>query len=192
MGIRVLKGDQTGYCFTEEITPKAMEMAAETAANIAKSGKTVPPQELKLHKTPQYYQIQTPWEDVKPDRKVRFLPDINQKVFSLDKRVIKCRVVWLDEYSHILIANSDGRIVSDYQPMTGMSASCTAEQNGQKEEGIGDDLRAVRDRVLHPGKNRCPGERRRPADRPSVRSRETGSGGDGGGAGAGEFRHPSA
>ena len=68
VGIRVLKGNQTGYCFTEEITPKAMEMAAETAANIAKSGKTVPPQELKLHKTPQYYQIKTPWEEVKPDR----------------------------------------------------------------------------------------------------------------------------
>jgi len=136
VGIRVLNGDQTGYSFTEEITPKAMEMAAETAANIAKSGKAVPPVELKLQKTPQYYRIQTSWEEVKPDRKVSFLPEINQKVFSLDKRVIKCRVGWLDEYSHILIANSDGRIVHDYQPMTGIYASCTAEQNGQREEGF--------------------------------------------------------
>jgi predicted Zn-dependent protease len=39
------------------------------------------------------------------------------------------------EYRHIMIANSDGRIVRDYQPMTGIYASCTAEQNGQKEEG---------------------------------------------------------
>jgi TldD protein len=135
VGIRVLKGDQTGYCFTEEITPKAMEMAAQTAANIATSGKTPPPQELKLQKTPQYYRIETPWEDVKPDRKVRFLPDVNKKVFSLDKRVIKCQVFWLDKYSHIMIANSDGRVVTDYQPMTGMDTLCTVEQNGQKEEG---------------------------------------------------------
>jgi TldD protein len=135
VGIRVLKGDQTGYSYTEEITPQAMELAAQTAANIATSGKTAPPQELKLYKTPQYYKIQTAWEDVKPDRKVAFLPDLNQKVFSLDKRVIKCRVVWVDEYSHILVANSDGRIVSDYLPMTGLIASCTAEQNGKKEEG---------------------------------------------------------
>lgn len=135
VGIRVLKGDQTGYSFTEEITPKAMELAAQTAANIARSGKGIPPQELKPHKTPQYYKIRTSWEEVKPDRKVSLLPDLNQRVFSLDKRVIKCRIAWLDEYSHIMIANSDGRIVSDYQPMTGMYASCTAEQNGQKEEG---------------------------------------------------------
>lgn len=136
VGIRVLKGDQTGYCYTEEITPQAIEMAAETAANIARSGKTLPPQGLKQHETPQYYRIQTPLEDIRPDRKVRFLPDINQKIFSLDKRVIKCRVMWLDEYSHILIANSDGRIISDYQPMTGMAAFCTAEKNGQREEGM--------------------------------------------------------
>ena len=37
VGIRVLKGDQTGYSFTEEITPKAMEQAAQTAAAIASS-----------------------------------------------------------------------------------------------------------------------------------------------------------
>ena len=38
VGIRTLKGDQTGYSFTEEITPKAMKLAASTAANIASAG----------------------------------------------------------------------------------------------------------------------------------------------------------
>jgi TldD protein len=136
VGIRVLKGDQTGYSFTEEITPKAMEMAAETAANIAKSSKITPPVALKLYKTPEYYPIQTSWQDIKLDRKVPFLPEINHIMFSTDKRVIKCRIGWIDEYSHILLANSDGRIVCDYRPMTGMWTSCTAEQNGQKEEGF--------------------------------------------------------
>ena len=135
VGIRVLNGDQTGYSYTEEITAKAMEQAAQTAASIASSGKNPPPQELKLYKTPQYYTVQTSWENVKLDQKVPFLPEVNQRVFAADKRMIKCRVNWLDEYSHILIANSDGRIVHDYRPMTGMYASCTAEQNGQKEEG---------------------------------------------------------
>jgi TldD protein len=59
---------------------------------------------------------------------------LNRKVFALDKRVIKCRITWIDDYSHILIANSDGRIVGDYQPMTGMYLSCIAEQAGKKEE----------------------------------------------------------
>ena len=40
VGIRVLKGDQTGYSYTEEITPKAMELAAETAGEHRQIGKT--------------------------------------------------------------------------------------------------------------------------------------------------------
>ena len=52
VGIRVLKGDQTGYSFTEEITPKAMKLAAQTAANIANSGKKTESVPLKLHEHP--------------------------------------------------------------------------------------------------------------------------------------------
>ena len=136
VGIRVLKGDQTGYSFTEDITPKAMQMAADTAAAIARSGKTLAPQALAAQATPQYYPIRTRWADIGADRKVAFLPDLNKKVFALDKRIIKCRVIWIDESNHILVAGSDGRIVADYQPMTGMVTLCTAEQKGQKEEGV--------------------------------------------------------
>jgi TldD protein len=134
-GIRVLHGDQTGYSYTEEITPKAMELAAQTAAAIAQSEKTTPPVGLKLHQTPQYYAIQTSWESVQTDRKVPFLTEIDKRIFSLDKRIMKCRVGWNDEISHILIANSDGRVVHDSQPMATLNAMCSAEQNGQKEEG---------------------------------------------------------
>ena len=48
VGIRVVKGDQTGYSFTEEITPKAMKLAAQTAANIADSKNVFQPVQLKL------------------------------------------------------------------------------------------------------------------------------------------------
>ena len=57
VGIRVLKGDQTGFSFTEEITTQAMKLAAKTAANIANSSVSASPAELKLHKTKNYYPI---------------------------------------------------------------------------------------------------------------------------------------
>ena len=37
VGIRVLKGDQTGFAYSETVTPEAMLKAARTAANIANS-----------------------------------------------------------------------------------------------------------------------------------------------------------
>ncbi len=136
VGIRVLKGDQTGYSFTEEITPEAMKLAAETAANIADSGKGITPVGVMLHETPNYYPIEIPWEQVSIDEKIPYLETINDKVFASDPRIIKANVIFTNESSHIMIATSEGRIVADYQPMTMIYVSCTAEQDGQREQNM--------------------------------------------------------
>ncbi|MCP4570495.1 MAG: TldD/PmbA family protein [FCB group bacterium] len=133
VGIRVLKGDQTGFSFTEEISPKAMKLAAKTAANIASGPSSPAPSSLNFHETPSYYPIETSWETVKIDEKIPYLKTINDKVFALDKRVIKSRVAFLDDTSYMLMANSEGRVVCDYQPMTQLYATCNAEQNGKRE-----------------------------------------------------------
>lgn len=134
VGIRVLNGDQTGYSFTEEVTTEAMEQAAKTAANIASFKKKVGPQELKLHSTPNYYPIKTSWEDVGIDQKIPLLQKINDTVFDLDNRVIKCNISFSDESSYILIATSEGRITFDYQPMSGCFVNVIAEQNDHREQ----------------------------------------------------------
>jgi len=138
VGIRVLKGDQTGYSFTEEITPKAMKLAAKTAANIASSASTYKPVELKLRESGNYYPIGTPWEDISISRKIPFLQTINDKVFAEDKRVIKSNVWFTNETSYIMVATSEGVLSCDYQPMSQISVSCTAEQNGQREQNYYD------------------------------------------------------
>ena len=92
VGIRVLKGDQTGYTFTEEITLKSMKNAAQTAANIANSSKKVEPVDFYTHGHPNYYAIKTHWEQVSIDKKIPYLQTINDKIFALDKRVIKSSV----------------------------------------------------------------------------------------------------
>jgi len=133
VGVRVLKGDQTGYSFTEEITSKAMKLAAKTAANIADSPGQTKPVQLKLHKTPNYYKIKTGWPDVTIDSKIPYLQKINDKVFAADKRVVKCNVWFNNSTNYILIANSNGRIVCDYQPMVVVFVDCVAEHNGRRE-----------------------------------------------------------
>ncbi len=134
VGIRVLKGDQTGFSFTEEVTPKAMKQAAMTAANIANSPKKSDPIQLTHYDHPEYYKIETPWDKVSIDQKVPLLNKINDKVFSLDERVIKCNIALLNSTTYMLFANSDGRITYDYRPMYKIYVTVTAEQNGQREE----------------------------------------------------------
>jgi TldD protein len=134
VGIRVLKGDQIGYSFTEEITPKAMGLAAKTAANIASSGKSAGPVGLKPHRPPNYYPVLTPWEEVSVDEKIPYLNQLNEKVFALDPRIIKATIWFINSTSYVLVATSDGRVTYDYRPMARCSVSCTAEQDGRREE----------------------------------------------------------
>jgi TldD protein len=134
VGIRVLKGDQVGYSFTEEVSPKAMSLAARTAANIASSGGSTEPVGLNLHKTPNYYPVTTPWEEVSVDQKIPYLNQMNEKVFALDPRIIKSTIWFLNSTSYVLVATSDGRVAIDYRPMGRCVVSCTAEQDGRREE----------------------------------------------------------
>ncbi len=133
VGIRVLKGDQTGFSFTEELTPKAMKMAAQTAANIANGSQIVQPVQATPQTIPNYYPIETSWESVTISQKIPALQQINDKVFALDPRIINGNIWFGDSSSYVLIATSEGKLVADYQPMAYIRTSCTAEENGKRE-----------------------------------------------------------
>jgi TldD protein len=134
VGIRVLNGKQTGYSFTEVISIESMKKAARTAANIANTNSGLEVPTLTEHKPADYYRIKTPWEQVEIDEKIPYLQRINEKIFQLDKRVIKSKISFNNSTTYILFANSEGRITYDYQPMGQISVSCIAEQNGQREQ----------------------------------------------------------
>ncbi len=133
VGIRVLNGDRTGYSFTEEITPKAMKLAARTAAGIADSGSNPGPVQFKLRHSADYYPVQTPWQDMGVDQKIPHLERLNQQAYALDSRIVKCQVALWDDWTYVLIADSSGRLACDYQPMASMHLSCVAEQDGKRE-----------------------------------------------------------
>lgn len=134
VGIRTLKGDQTGYSYTEEISLPAMIQAAKTAAAIANSNKKVKPVKFDSPKLPDYYPIKTAWEDVSIAQKIPYLQKINEKVFNADKRIIKCTISFINQTSYVLIATSDGKLTWDYRPLAQIAVSCIAEQNGKREQ----------------------------------------------------------
>jgi len=134
LGIRVLNGDQTGYSFTEELTPKAMKNAALTAANIAASGASPAPARLAFHAGGDYYPVRERVEDVGIDRKIPKLQYVNSRMRGADERIVKTRLNYSDRSSYFLLANSDGRVVCDHQPLTTVHAGCTAEQDGKREQ----------------------------------------------------------
>ena len=135
VGVRVVKGDQTGYGFTEDLTPEGLRLAARTAAAIAMGPSRPGPQRFDAtRELPSRYAVATRWEDVRPEKKLPLLRTLNEKTLAADARIRKVRVNFNDESGAILIADSDGRIVEDLQPMTVATVTCVAEQDGKREE----------------------------------------------------------
>jgi len=135
MGVRVLKGDQTGFAYTENISLEEMLDAAKTAASIAGDPVTFKQGEL-LEKIPaDYYRISRKWEDASVEEKVPYLQQINSRIFELDGKVTKVSASLADETAYVLFYNSEGRLTYDYRPLASFRARCVMEQNGQIESG---------------------------------------------------------
>jgi TldD protein len=135
VGVRVVKGDQTGYGFTEDLTPEGLKLAARTAAAIASGpGRTAPQRFRAEASLPARYAVKTRWEDVRPEAKLPLLVSLNEKAQAADPRIRKVRVAFSDESGAVLVADSDGRIVEDLQPMTTATLTCVAEQDGRRED----------------------------------------------------------
>ncbi len=135
VGVRVVKGDQTGYGYTEELTPEGLKLAARTAAAIASGPGRPGPQQFRVSgELPSRYAVQTPWADVRPEKKLPLLRTVNERAQAADPRVRKVRVYFTDESGAVLVADSEGRILEDLQPMTTMGLTCVAEQDGKREE----------------------------------------------------------
>jgi TldD protein len=133
VGIRVLKGEQTGYAYSENVSPEAMLKAARTAANIADSSAKFSPVKINEYLSPNYYPIKTSWEDTSVKDKIPFIQRMNDNVFAADKQVIKVNAVLGDSTSYILFFNSDGELAWDYRPMVLLYGVCIMEKNGQVE-----------------------------------------------------------
>ncbi|HEY2367679.1 MAG TPA: metallopeptidase TldD-related protein, partial [Polyangiaceae bacterium] len=134
VGVRVVKGDQTGYGYTEELTVDALKRAAQTAAAIADGPSKDAPMTFHVEpKVPTRYSLKRAWEDVKPEEKLPILTRMNARALEADARIKKVSTGISSEYGAVLVADSDGRLIEDVQPMTSLWLSCTAEKDGRRE-----------------------------------------------------------
>jgi TldD protein len=134
VGVRVVKNDQTGYGFTEDLTADGLRRAALTAAAIAQGPAKGGPVRFKvMDSKPDRYPTKIRWEEIRPQQKLAVLNGLNEKTLKADARVKKVNLGFMDQGSVILIADSHGRIVEDAQPMTSLYLAVVAEQDGRRE-----------------------------------------------------------
>ena len=135
-GVRVLKGDQSGFAFTEELTRASLLRAAKTAATIADDAPTAAPNAWRPVAVPDLYAAQPVWVSVAPAEKLRIAERVGQQMNALDARVLRATVQLGCEDEAFLVACSDGALAEDVRPMTYIYAGCTAAQGDRVESGM--------------------------------------------------------
>ena len=136
-GIRVIKGERTGYAASDDLSPKALLSAAEAASHIADSPTLSPVITISSHPTqaPVISPVVEDCEIVPLAKKIELLRQADQGARSQDSRVVQVNVQYGDMNREIQILNSEGLWVTDRQQIIRMMVRVVVESNGRRETG---------------------------------------------------------
>jgi TldD protein len=135
-GVRVLAGEQTGYAYTDDLTPERILKAARIAARIASGPARVSTVGLSATEPSRnLYPVAYPSTDRELTEKLELVIRSDRAARAYDPRIREVRVNYVDQVRHILVAGSDGRVVTDFQPMVRMGVFTIAQENGKLQSG---------------------------------------------------------
>ena len=136
LGVRVQKGDATGYAYVERLDWDAMRRAAETAAQIASGGGSKAPVGFSnVREVPRRYELEQVTLDVSGTQKRELLERAAKAAHAYDARVVKVEASLAEEIREILIVTSDGTMARDAQPLVRLGVRVIAEEHGKRQEG---------------------------------------------------------
>lgn len=135
LGVRVMKGDATGYAYCEDLSFEAMKEAAETAAQIAAGGRPVAPREVSMRESPSRYPVSLESFEVDGAVKKAILERADHAARAADPRVVRVDVSFAESVREILIANSAGHMARDRQPLIRFGIRVIAEDGGNRQSG---------------------------------------------------------
>ena len=136
LGVRVTKGDATGYAYTEDLAWEKMAHAAKTAGQIAAGGGAKPfSVDMQNIPLPAFYKVPTPSLMMPPADKLALLRAADKAARAYDPRIVKVQVSFVESIREVLVFTSDGRTATDIQPILRFGVSAVAEDNGKRQGG---------------------------------------------------------
>ncbi|MDJ0841175.1 MAG: metallopeptidase TldD-related protein [Acidobacteriota bacterium] len=139
IGVRVVKGEKTGYAYSEVFDEAALLEAARSAASIADGNARPGTVEVKPYKRPDYYPVSDPAAERSLDSKIQLINIADAHARKVSKKVTKVQVTMVDHQAVILMADTRGRLVTDTRPMLRFTVTVVAEENGERQQARSGD-----------------------------------------------------
>jgi TldD protein len=136
-GIRVLAGEQTGYAYTDDLAPGKILKVAAIAARIASGPAHVATVGLSAVESPHnFYPVALPSTDRELADKLELVVRADRAARAYDPRIQEVRVTYGDQVRHVLMAGSDGRVITDFQPLVRLGVFTIAQEGSKLQSGI--------------------------------------------------------
>ena len=133
VGIRVVKGEKTGYAYSESTELKDMLNAARAASAIAGASGESRTYRPVTDTVIDMYPVQENWRHESASAFVPFLKSLEQKVFAKDSRIVKVIARLSDSVSDVMMYNSLGELTFDTRPMGSVTVTAIFQQDGKTE-----------------------------------------------------------
>jgi len=136
-GVRAIAGEKTGFAYSDEISKRDLEIAADTARYIANSPQGETPIAVTHRPQPvqNLYPIDKPNTDIATQDRVDLLNLIDVEARRYDSRITKVMASFNTEHKVIMVATTDGLLVGDVQPLSRLQVTCIAEEGTNRQVG---------------------------------------------------------
>ena len=135
-GIRVIKGDTTGFAHTADLSENGLRAAAEAAASAASQGgggtRTITLTQQASH---QVSTVERYPDEVSKSDKVALLHRANDVARSAGSAIVQVSARYGDSRKRILVANTDGILAHDEQVRTFMRVDAIADGDAGMQTG---------------------------------------------------------
>jgi TldD protein len=137
VGVRATAGEKTGFAYSDELTKKDLELAADTARYIANSPSGSDAVPVPVHHRPirDLYPVDRAQAEVATAERVSLLNTIDAEARRYDPRIKNVMASFNTEYKVVMVATTDGTLIGDVQPLSRLQVTCIAEENGQRQAG---------------------------------------------------------
>ena len=135
VGVRAMAGERTGFAYSDELVPAALEEAARAARAISARPGQAPVRAWHAVSGHRLYLPVDPLVSLDDSQKVAWLERIDRETRRMDPRIVRVMASVHAVHEQILVAGSDGTLAADVRPLVRMNVSVIAEQDGRREQG---------------------------------------------------------
>ena len=137
MGIRVVSGEKTGFGYTNDLAFDKIRRAALSAAAIAASPTTVKVVDLKaVPLARDVYRFREGSHRAPLEKKIELVKEAYAACQKSSRAVKKVKAALQDSIQYVMIANSDGLLVTDARPLVKLTCLAIAEKGRLREYGF--------------------------------------------------------